>query len=147
MVVDVKTSENQQKQFLDIKNGLSSQNAETLTRELIEALPATDGENARYYDNAVLLLISLMPALCELRDRKERVLTARSIRDILNYEKYVELSERADLSTYSLGCLRLFLDSLKLQVESALNQKGFDADMETGFNYARGYFGLLLVNL
>ncbi len=113
---------------------------------LTSLLKEQEGDNAVFFERAVSLVSSIMYPLTELRDQGELELGASVIRQYLNLEKVVELSQRSDLSEKSLNAVHEYLRSLPgYNPDKSLQDQPPEVSKQFGF--AQMYFTRALSSL
>jgi len=118
---------------------------EGLTNLVVSLIPASEGDNAIFGQNAQTLITGLMYALCELRDRGELELSIKTLRENMTLHKYMEIAKRPDLSETSRAAIQSFLTSVGWQEGKPLDKQ--PRSLTEQFGYARGYFGLTLASM
>ena len=133
------------KTLTNTNNPFAFGSAEGLTQLLVSLIPASDGNNAIFGQNAQTLITSAMYALVELRNKGEFELSIETIREHLTLEKMIDLVEREDLSEATISAMESFLSSVGWQKGTPLLKQ--PRSLAEQFGYARAYFGLSLASL
>ena len=125
-------------------NPFSFGTAEILTEMLSALMPAGDAKNQVFQAKGQTIISALMYALVDLRDKGKLVISPRVIRDHLNADKFIELSENKNLSDFTRESLLAALSTCNFTKNMALaKQKSFHEQ----FGYGKAYFGQTLSSL
>ena len=119
--------------------------AEALTQLLVSLMPASEGANSIFADNAQTLISGLMYALVDLRDKGEIKLSTSTIREHLALEACVKLARDERLGEAARASIGAALSTC-----GWLSSKGDDEQPQSfaeQFGYAKSYFGKPLSSL
>ncbi len=118
--------------------------ADSLTNILTSLIPSPEGDNAIFGERAISLLSAIMWPLTELRDKGILQLGPSTIREFMNFEKFVGLSKRKDLSDKSRLAVSEYLNSLPGYKADA---KELPDEVTRQFGFAQMYFTRALASL
>lgn len=126
-------------------NPFTTGSAEALTQLLVSLMPASEGANSIFADNAQTLISGLMYALVDLRDKGEIKLSTSTIREHLALEACVKLARDERLGEAARASIGAALSTC-----GWLSSKGDDEQPQSfaeQFGYAKSYFGKPLSSL
>ena len=126
-------------------NPFTTGSAEALTQLLVSLMPASEGANSIFADNAQTLISGLMYALVDLRDKGEIKLPTSTIREHLALEACVKLARDERLGEAARASIGAALSTC-----GWLSSKGDDEQPQSfaeQFGYAKSYFGKPLSSL
>ena len=125
-------------------NPFSFGSAEILTEMLASLMASSDGKNQVFQAKGQAIIAALMYALVDLRDKGKLVISPRVIRDYLDSQKFIELSEDMRLSQFSRDAMEAALSTCNYTKDMPIaKQKSFHEQ----FGYGRAYFGQALSSL
>lgn len=119
--------------------------SDALTQMLVSLMPKEKGRNTIFQANAQTLVTGLMRALVELRDQGKLDLSIDTIRDYFTLNKFIELTQRQDLSTESRKGVMSALSTVGWQPDKAKDEQTMAFTEQ--FGYGASYFGLTLASL
>ncbi len=132
-------------------HGTDSQAVTTLTDTM-----ASGGSDNKFFENrAIALLKILMPVLCELRDMGAITIRPSTITEYMAISQFMELSQnkiwingvhRTDISIRESTCKSIETFLKQLGVDFGKPHSEQNAEVNTQFSYAEGYFALSMAN-
>lgn len=133
------------KNMSNTSNPFAFGSSDALTQMLISQMPKEKGRNSIFQSNAQTLVTGLMRSLVELRDTGVMYLSIDTIREYFTVEKYIELSERADMSIETRKGVKSALSTVGWREGKSIEDQ--TQAFTEQFGYAAAYFGLIISNL
>lgn len=127
--------------------------ANAITQIIVSIMPPGGNENKLFSERAIGLIYAVMPALVDLRDRVDLLITPAVIRKSLEMDEVENLKKHPDITKQSREAIRAYLASLPGYKEDpgidprSKQKKPQPEEVGKQFGFAQAYFTRALASL